>query len=61
MSKTLSRSGKATLIKSVVQAIPSYAMMAFKLPKKFNDGLDSFAHKFWCASDPNKSRVLALQ
>ena len=48
MSKTLSRAGKATLIKAVAQVIPKYAMTTFKLPKSFNTALDSMAHWFFC-------------
>lgn len=60
MSKTLSRAGKTTLIKTVAQAIPTYTMTMFKLPKSFNNSLDSLARRFWWANDLNQSRFHSL-
>ena len=39
--------GRATLIKSVVQANPIYGMFAFKFPKKLCADLDAICRKFW--------------
>ena len=40
-SKALSWMGRATLIKSVAQASPVYAMMSCKLPQKLCSKMDS--------------------
>ena len=46
-SKNLSWSGKATLIKSVAQAIPAYAMSIIQLPKGLCEQLDESTRRFW--------------
>ncbi|KAL3833965.1 hypothetical protein ACJIZ3_008701 [Penstemon smallii] len=45
--KLLSRAGKEVLIKAVIQAIPSYVMSCFKLPKTFIRELESMISGFW--------------
>ncbi|KAL0359737.1 UNVERIFIED_CONTAM: hypothetical protein Sangu_0823100 [Sesamum angustifolium] len=45
--KTLSQAGKAILIKSVVQAFPSYAMSCFRLPKTLLKEFQSLAADFF--------------
>lgn len=61
MSKCLSRAGRTTLIKLVVQSIPSYAMAAYKLPNSFCSDLDSLVRRFWWSGDVHKARTLALK
>ena len=46
-SKNLSWSGRATLIRLVAQAIPTYSMSATLLPKGLSDQLDASVHRFW--------------
>lgn len=46
----LSQAGKGMLIKSIVQAIPSYVMAIFRLPKNFCQSLCSTIAKFWWSS-----------
>ncbi|KAK4404464.1 hypothetical protein Sango_0815000 [Sesamum angolense] len=46
--KTLSQAGKATSIESVVQAIPSYAMSCFHLPKTLPKKFQSLEADFFC-------------
>lgn len=45
------------MIKYVVQAIPSYAMACFLLPKKFCDKLNSYVSKFWWGGDPENKGI----
>ena len=46
-SKNLSWKGRATLIKSVAQAIPAYSMTAIQFPKKLCNRLDAIVRRFW--------------
>lgn len=43
----LSQEGKEVLIKSILQALPTYAMTCFLLPKKFFGDLDRLTANFW--------------
>lgn len=54
---TLTQAGKEVLIKSVVQAIPSYAMACFALPKRFCDKLNSYISNFWWSGNPENRGV----
>ena len=55
--KLLSAGGKEILLKSVVQAIPTYAMSVFKIPKKNCKGIiDAMAH-FWWGDEENQRRM----
>uniref|UniRef100_A0A803PUH8 Reverse transcriptase zinc-binding domain-containing protein n=1 Tax=Cannabis sativa TaxID=3483 RepID=A0A803PUH8_CANSA len=48
--KFFSRAGKETLIKVVVQAIPSFAMSCFKVPKSICLKIQSVIARFWWGS-----------
>lgn len=48
--KFLSQAGKEILIKSVLQAIPTYAMSILKFPKSLCKNMSSHLAKFWWAS-----------
>lgn len=50
-------SGKEVLIKSIAQAIPTYAMSCFKLPKGFYKDVESFLSRFWWGTTENKRRL----
>ena len=45
--KLLSQAGREVLIKPVIQAIPTYIMSCFKLPKGLVKELEVLIHKFW--------------
>jgi hypothetical protein len=41
------QAGREILIKAVVQAIPTYSMSVFRLPKKLCSSLNSMITRFW--------------
>ena len=43
----LSQAGKEVLIKSIIQAIPTYTMNCFKLPRGLIKELEVLIRKFW--------------
>jgi hypothetical protein len=45
--KALSHAGKEILLKAVIQAIPTYTMSVFWLPKTLNRERNSMISKFW--------------
>lgn len=55
--KTLSTGGKEVLLKSIAQAIPSYAMSIFKIPKQTCKGItDAMAH-YWWGDDADRRKM----
>lgn len=48
--KLLSRAGKEVLIKSVIQAIPTYLMGVYRLPSGIIDEIRSMTARFWWGS-----------
>lgn len=57
MEKFLSSGGKEILIKSVVQAIPTYSMALFKLPRGLCEHLTSMVRKFWWGSKKGQRKA----
>ena len=45
--KLLTQAGREVLIKDIVQAIPTYTMSCFKLPKKLCNDLEGIVCNFW--------------
>jgi len=46
-SKCLSKAGREVMIKSVLQAIPSYVMSIFRLPNSLLDEIEKMMNAFW--------------
>uniref|UniRef100_A0A803PLJ8 Reverse transcriptase zinc-binding domain-containing protein n=1 Tax=Cannabis sativa TaxID=3483 RepID=A0A803PLJ8_CANSA len=58
--KFFSKAGKEILIKAVVQAIPSFAMSSFKVPKSICSKIQSLIAKFWWGSQGTKKSPTLL-
>ncbi|GJN23549.1 hypothetical protein PR202_gb11209 [Eleusine coracana subsp. coracana] len=57
MEQCLSAGGKEVLIKSIAQAIPTYSMLCFKLPRGLCKHIDKVIWSFWWGSKEGKRRV----
>jgi hypothetical protein len=55
--KFLSQAGKEILIKAIVQAIPTYCMSVFLLPKVLCKSLNTLINKFWWGHKANHNRI----
>ena len=55
--KLLSKAGKEVLIKVVAQAILTYTMSVFKLPKSLCEDLTSMIHNFWWGQRTDKRKI----
>ncbi|KAF7831435.1 putative RNA-directed DNA polymerase [Senna tora] len=59
-SKLISQAGRATLISSVLQALPIYQMNNVELPKKVIDKIDSITNNFFWGTKGNGHRIHLL-
>jgi len=57
MNKLVSWAGKEVLIKAVAQAIPTYGMNTFKLPKDLCSSIQAMINCFWWSHDPYKRKI----
>jgi hypothetical protein len=55
--KLLSQAGKEVLLKAVIQAIPTYCMSVFLLPKTLCSEINSLMQHFWWKKSNNESNV----
>ena len=55
--KILSMGNREILIKAVAQAIPTYTMSCFQIPKSICDDLEGMMRKFWWGQRGSESKV----
>ena len=55
--KSLSQTGKLTLIKSVMQAMPIYTMLIHLLPKDTCNLIDKIVRDFWWGDNTEKKKI----
>ena len=55
--KFLSQAGKEVLLKAVVQAIPTYTMSFFQLPKTLCKNINSIVAKFWWGHKEKENKI----
>ena len=55
--KFLSQARKEVLLKAIVQAIPTYTMSVFQLPKKLCTDINSMMSKFWWGHKGNDATI----
>ena len=55
--KHISKACQEVLIKSVAQAIPTYSMSLFKIPKTICDGINSALLKYWQGQTKDEKKI----
>jgi hypothetical protein len=55
--KFLSQAGKEVLLKAVIQAIPTYTMSVFQLPKTLCNDINAMMSKFWWGHKENENKI----
>ena len=59
--KLLSQTGRQLLIKSIIQAIPTYAMRCFKLPLGLCNEIEVLIRNFWWGQRGDKRKIQWLK
>lgn len=57
MERFLSKAGRGTLIKSIAQSIPNYAMSYFALPKLLLDDIRKLVSDFWWGQKKGEKKM----
>jgi hypothetical protein len=57
LEQLLSVGGKEILIKSLAQAVPTFSMSCFKLPRGLCEHINSLICKFWWGSKEGRRRT----
>jgi hypothetical protein len=55
--KHLSFAGRSTLIKAVAQAMPTYIMSCFLLPKNLCSHIEKMVCNYWWGNNPDKKKI----
>ena len=55
--KFISKARREVLIKTVAQAIPTYSMSLFQLPKTLCSDINSIMEKYWWGQTSNENKI----
>lgn len=55
--KFISKTGREILIKTMAQAIPTYSMSLFKLPRTICDNINSLLAKYWWGQKHEERKI----
>ena len=55
--KFISKAGREIFIKTVAQAIPTYSMSLFKLPKSICDNINSLVARYWWYQNREERKI----